>query len=310
MQKIVKTLIAFFSLSVLAACASGNESFFVGNEYVERGSVVAETSEGTFNVSYLKSQSSGRRVVILHGTPGSAADYYRTIRNAPADMEYVVVDRPGYGETTPYKLVASLETQADAIAPLLIEKNGQKPIVVGHSSGGPIAAMVAIRHGDKIGGLMLASASMDPALEPDPVFVQKLGNAPIISWFVPKELTILNKELLSLPKQLEAMKAQLGTISVPTIIMHGTADVLVPYGNVAYMETNITNASYRETVKIDGMGHEIPWAREIIFAKGIRKLADENYNVPTSDIKVDRTNWLFTAQTRLEVRDPDSRSEK
>ncbi|UTW57072.1 alpha/beta hydrolase [Kordiimonas sp. SCSIO 12603] len=310
MKKTVRIFVASVGFFALAACASGNESFFKGNEYVERGSVAAETSDGTFNVSYLKSQSSGRRVIILHGTPGQAADYYRTIRNAPADMEYVVVDRPGYGETTPYKLLASLEAQADAIAPLLIEKNGQKPIVVGHSSGGPIAAMVAIRHGNKIGGLMLAAASMDPELEPDPVFVQKLGNAPVVSWFVPKDLLILNRELLSLPKQLEEMKSKLSTITAPTIIMHGTADLLVPYGNVSYMENYISNASYRETVKIEGMGHEIPWAREITFAKGIRKLADEDYTIPTSEIRIDRRDWAFTAETRREVRDPANRSEK
>ncbi len=106
------------------------------------------------------------------------------------------------------------------------------------------------------------------------------------------------------------MKSKLSTITAPTIIMHGTADLLVPYGNVSYMENYISNASYRETVKIEGMGHEIPWAREITFAKGIRKLVDEDYTIPTSEIRIDRRDWAFTAETRREVRDPANRSEK
>jgi pimeloyl-ACP methyl ester carboxylesterase len=310
MHKISKTFISLLILVTVAACGGGNETYFVGNDYVKRGSVASETEEGTFDVSYLTSGSSGRRVIFLHGTPGAAQDYYRLIRNAPADIEYLVIDRPGYGETTPHKLVASLETQADALVPLLIEKNGQKPILVGHSSGGPIAAMTAIRHGDKIDGLLLTSSSLDPALEPDPLFVQKLGNAPVVSWFVPKELLIINRELLALPKQLEAMRPQLSSITVPTIIMHGTADLLVPYGNVAYMEKYLTGTSHRETISVKGLGHEIPWQREVMFSKAIRKLVDERYDTPTSEIQVDRRRWLFQSQTRGELRSPESRAEK
>ncbi len=310
MHKVSKIFISLLILLAVAACGGGSETYFAGNTHVKRSSVTSETEAGTFDVSYLTSGSAGRRVIFLHGTPGAASDYYRLIRNAPTDIEYLVIDRPGYGETTPYKLLASLENQADAIAPLLIEKNNQKPIIVGHSSGSPIAAMVALRHGDKIGGLMLTSASLDPALEPDPLFVQKLGNAPIISWFVPKDIKIINKELLALPKQLEAMQPQLSNITAPTIIMHGTADVLVPFGNVAYIEKHITNASHRETVAIEGLGHEVPWQREIMFNKAIRKLVDEKYDTPTSNIRIDRRHWLLQSQTRNEIRDPKNRKEK
>lgn len=310
MKKVSKICISLFALFALAACSTGDKSYFAGNSHVSRSTVTAETSEGTFSVSYLTSGSAGRRVIFIHGTPGQAADYYRLVRNAPADIEYLVVDRPGYGETTPYKLVASLEVQADALAPLLIEKDGEKPIIVGHSSGGPIAAMLAIRHGDKIGGLLLASSSLDPALEPEPLFVQKLGNAPVVSWFVPTELLIINRELLSLPKQLEAMGAQLGSITAPTLIMHGTADVLVPFGNVAYMERHLTGTSHRETVAVKGLGHEIPWQREVVFNKAIRKLVDERYDIPASEIKIDRRHWVFYSQTSKELRDPLSRKEK
>jgi pimeloyl-ACP methyl ester carboxylesterase len=310
MHKISKTFISMFILVAVAACGGGAETYFAGNDYVKRGTVKSETEEGTFNVSYLSSGGTGRRVIFLHGTPGAAQDYYRLIRNAPHDIEYVVVDRPGYGETTPHKLVASLATQADAIVPLLVEKNGQKPIVVGHSSGGPIATMAAIRHDDKIGGLILTSASLDPSLEPDPLFLQKLGNAPIISWFVPKELKIINKELLALPEQLEVMRPQLSTITAPTVIMHGTADLLVPYGNVAYMEKYLTGTSHRETITVKGLGHEVPWQREVMFNKAIRKLVDERYDTPTSEVQIDRRHWLFQSQTRQELRNPQNRQEK
>jgi pimeloyl-ACP methyl ester carboxylesterase len=310
MYKISKTFISLFILVTVAACGGGSQTYFAGNDYVKRGSVTSETEEGTFNVSYLTSGGAGRRVIFLHGTPGAAQDYYRLIRNAPTDIEYVVVDRPGYGETTPYKLVASLATQADAIVPLLTVKNGQKPILVGHSSGSPIAAMAAIRHGDKIGGLMLTSGSLDPELEPDPLFVQKLGNAPVISWIVPKEIKIINRELLALRKQLEAMRPQLSTITAPTLIMHGTADRFVPYGNVEYMEKHLTGAVYRETVSIEGLGHEVPWQRAVMFNKGIRKLVDERYDTPTSEIQINRRNWLFQTETRDEIKDPKNRQDK
>jgi pimeloyl-ACP methyl ester carboxylesterase len=310
LSKIFIIVFILFALVAVATCSSSNETYFAGNDYVKRASVTSETEEGTFIVSYLTSGGSGRRVIFLHGTPGAAEDYYRLIRNAPADTEYLVFDRPGYGETKPYELVASLETQADALVPLLIEKNGQKPILAGHSSGGPIAAMAAIRHGDKIGGLILTSASLDPELEPDPLFVQKLVNAPVISWFVPTELKIINKELLALPEQLEAMRPQLSTITAPTLIMHGKADVLVPYGNAEYIEKHLTGVIHRETISIEGLGHEVPWQRAVMFNKAIRKLVDERYDTPTPEIQIDRRHWIFRPQIRRELRRPESRAEK
>lgn len=306
MTKLLKVFAAFAALLALSACGGGSESYFAGNDTVRRGVVTAETEAGTLSVSYLSSMSEGRRVVFLHGTPGDASAFYSLMRNAPADAEYVSVDRPGYGQTKPHKLVASLEAQADAIAPLLIEKDGKKPIVVGHSLGGPVAAMVGIRHADKIGGLVLVSASLDPELEPEPSFLQKLGNAPVISWFVPTDLIIINRELLALPKQLEAMRPELARITAPTLIVHGTADVLVPYGNVAYMEKHITGAKHLEVVGIQGMGHEVPWASAVMLSKAVRKLMDEDYNTATANVKLDRRHWVLGSQTAQELRDTNN----
>jgi hypothetical protein len=48
----------------------------------------------------------------------------------------------------------------------------------------------------------------------------------------------------------------------------------------------------------------------VLFSKGIRKLVDENYDTPTTEIKIDRRHWVFRSQTRKELRDPRNREEK
>ena len=65
-------------------------------------------------------------------------------------FETVAVDRLGYGESRPKKAVVSFEEQAAAIAPLLEERRGHWPVVVGHSLGGPIAARLAADNPGKV----------------------------------------------------------------------------------------------------------------------------------------------------------------
>jgi hypothetical protein len=55
-----------------------------------------------YRVSYLRAgDPAGRRIILVHGTPGAAEGWLDYLTNVPAGFEHIAVDRPGFGESGP-----------------------------------------------------------------------------------------------------------------------------------------------------------------------------------------------------------------
>lgn len=221
-----------------------------------------------------KGDAEGRRVIFLHGTPGSANGWARVLAGPPAGVEYVAVDRPGFGASTPPDAITSLGTQAAAIAPLLVERGGGWPILVGHSLGGPIVAQVALDNPGRVGGLVVLAGSFDPALE-HVYLVQHMGEWPGIRSVLPRALRNANRELMALKPELEALGARLPTLRCRVAVIHGTEDAQVPYANVAFLRARLRDA--RLSVRtLAGNDHFLPWNQQPLVEEAIaRMLAEE-----------------------------------
>jgi pimeloyl-ACP methyl ester carboxylesterase len=60
----------------------------------------------------------------------------------------------------------------------------------------------------------------------------------------------------------ERFRDRLGEIRVPTLVIHGTEDPVVPYGNGEALSRDIREA---KLLTVDGMGHELPgWAWDAV----------------------------------------------
>lgn len=281
-------------LTLLAAsCAPGLFNFdsgFVSDDTVVRGAVTAASpksspesspgsSKGTadntrapLEISYLAAgNTSGRRVIFVHGTPGEAANFLDLLHRVPDDMEFVAIDRPGFGFTKPRRAVTALDAQAAAIRPLLVERDGKWPILVGHSLGGPIVAAAAANYPDRIDGIIELAGSLDPALE-DVLWVQHVGNVPPFSWLLSASARHANRELIALEDELVALGDRLGDIRQPVIIVHGTQDRLVPYENVPYMQAKFSGARALDLITLDGANHFLPWNAADRILDAIRML--------------------------------------
>lgn len=213
----------------------------------------------------------GRRVVFVHGTPGAADGWADYLLNVPAGLEYIALDRPGFGQTSPGTAVPSLERQALALAPLLETRGGSRPIVVGHSLGGPIAARAAVDFPDKIGGLLILAGSLDPALE------RIHPMQPVGEWWgvrdaLPRSLRNANRELLPLKGELSELAPRLGEITVPVTIVHGTADTLVPIANVDFMRAHLTGSVELRVETLAGQGHFLPWEQGPVVERALAAL--------------------------------------
>ena len=213
----------------------------------------------------------GRRVIFVHGTPGSATAFEHYIARPPAGVEAIAVDRPGFGETRPNAAVTSLKDQAAAIAPLLVERQGHWPILVGHSLGGPIIAQVAADNPGKVGGLLILAGSLDPAQE-QTLAIQHVGEWPLIRSMLPSMLRNANRELMALKPQLEALAPRLAALRCPVRVVHGTKDTNVPYANVAFLRGHLTGAASFDVKTLPGQNHFIVWNEEPVVRDALARL--------------------------------------
>lgn len=98
-------------------------------------------------------------VVLLHGLNGSLRDFTGPIVDRLAERYRVLaVDRPGHGHTErPSRELSQLDRQADWLDGVLEAEDVHDALVVGHSLGGALAAQLALRHPERVRGLLLVA---------------------------------------------------------------------------------------------------------------------------------------------------------
>ncbi|WP_300681984.1 alpha/beta fold hydrolase [Nocardioides sp.] len=100
--------------------------------------------------------TSGSRVVFLHGLFGQGRNWH-TLGKALAERHRVtLVDLPNHGRSEWTERIDYAE-MADAVAALL--EQGDPVTLVGHSMGGKVAMMVALRHPELVESLVVADMS-------------------------------------------------------------------------------------------------------------------------------------------------------
>jgi pimeloyl-ACP methyl ester carboxylesterase len=213
-------------------------------------------------------------VLFVHGSPGSWDAFIDFFADSSLynHAHLISADRPGFGKSELGEPEPSLQEQAAALAPLLglghKKSAGSKPILVGHSLGGPVIVRMAIDFADAVGGLVIVAGSVSPALEAQEWYRPILGSFPVRQW-LPTELDVSNQEIWPLKGELEKMLPGWASIRVPVTIIQGDVDDLVPPGNAQFAKKMLVNAPV-EMQMIPKMNHFIPWSRPDLIHDAIR----------------------------------------
>src|SRR5204863_7929303 len=97
-------------------------------------------------------------MILLHGGLGSGEMFGPVLPALAEHHQVILPDLQGHGRTADIDRPIEVRLMADDIAALIDHLGLDRPDVVGYSLGGGVALQVAVRHPDKVGRLVVASA--------------------------------------------------------------------------------------------------------------------------------------------------------
>lgn len=236
---------------------------------------VIETARGPVEVSI---SGEGPPVLVVHGAAGGY-DQGEVKSEEFAGVKYISVSRPGYLRT-PLSTGVTPTEQADALAALLDELNIPKAAFIGTSTGGLVGLFFALRHPERCAALVLVS-SVNAPLPQDLSHYHRLSpllQADFLPWALlnPETLLLvrptLRRQVAANPEKLEMLGELIHTayptslrlsgmqndatqidnlgpipleeIAVPTLVIHGTADEVVPFAQGVRSAEQIPGARF------------------------------------------------------------------
>ncbi len=268
-----------FLLTVIA-CLSSCIEFKISDEEAKEA-----LNESSADIHFANLQVDGRNmhyaytkggkealVVFVHGSPGSWSafiDYFKA-DSLLKKVDFLAVDRAGFGNSGYGTAEPSIEKQAMQIKEVTDQFAHARKILIGHSLGGPVIARMAMDYPQDFDGLVLVAPSIDPAMEKDEWY-RKLIKTKVGGAFTPKEFEVSNDEILPLKEELELMLPLWKRIQIPTILIQGTKDKLVPKENADFAIKMMPD-SLLDVRLLEGVNHFIPWGQSEEITKAIQQL--------------------------------------
>jgi pimeloyl-ACP methyl ester carboxylesterase len=215
----------------------------------------------------------GRVMVLIHGSNSSLHTWEPWVQRLGGQYRVISMDMPGHGLTGPnpardYHYAVFI----DVVDKVMTKMGVAKFTIAGNSMGGGIAWHYAVAHPDRVEGLVLVDAAGAPQWQAKKVPIGfKLARMPVVKelarYVTPRSVfesslhaSVSNQAIVT-PQAVDryfdlnlypgnrqatmdrfalvhnvepADKAALGAIKVPTLIMWGDEDGLIPVGNAKW----------------------------------------------------------------------------
>ncbi len=251
---------------------------------------------------YVAVRGHGPAITLVHGFPLNHRIYDTQFRALSHTYRVIVPDLRGFGKTPFHGNEITIDTYADDVAAVLDALHVEQTILAGLSMGGYIAFAFWRRHPERVKGLVLLAtrAQADTEEARQNRFrtieqVQKDGLEPLIEGMIPKLLapsTLRGKAHVVRKLQhimhcstvegvvaaLRAMahrpdsRPTLGTITVPTLVVAGREDALIPLADAEDMALAIPDARLRV---LDQAGHLVTMERPRMTARLLAEFAHD-----------------------------------
>ncbi len=230
-----------------------------------------ETSAGELFYTVNQGPGDGPELVLVHGAGGSRLHWPAELR-CMSEATVRALDLPGHGRSRGEGCKA-VGGYAEAVTAFLEATHVDQSVIAGHSMGGAIAQTLALQHPDRVAALVLiatgARLRVAPAIldgiqddfestvnlitrhawssNADPS-MKELGRASLRN----AGPDVLLGDFLACD-QFDVMD-RLAEISVPTLVIGGTADVLTPLKYGRFVVEQLPRA---QLVTVEGAGHMV-----------------------------------------------------
>lgn len=192
---------------------------------------------------YYETHGTGRPLILLHGGLGSG-EMFGTVTDTFAEHHQVILpDLQGHGRTADIDRPLDIRLMADDVAALIDHLGLDRPDVVGYSLGGGVALLTAIRHPQKVGRLVSASAGIRrDATYPEILEQQGQVSAAAAEFMKETPMYELYQRVAPRPGDFPRLLDKIGTamaqdydfteevrgLQVPTLVMGADADMAPP----------------------------------------------------------------------------------
>lgn len=226
---------------------------------------------GNRNIHYIETgKSDSPTLVFIHGSPGSWDAYKNYLSDTELLRKYrmIALDRPGFGFSN-FRKSMNLKDQADLLnAALSSLRNGSPITLLGHSYGGPLIVAMAVQQPGLYQNLVVLAGALDPKAEKPERWRYPFHYFPL-KYLVPGSFKPANDELIFLKTDLKTLEKKLPQLSQNVLIMHGTMDGLVPYGNVSFMQRHFKGVASLETISLQDQDHFFIWEKADFVKKSV-----------------------------------------
>jgi pimeloyl-ACP methyl ester carboxylesterase len=283
-------LLTLILLPLLTSCVSMNQKPTTWKDYIDSTKV-----EQPLDL-YYETHGKGSPVILLHGLGGTLYTWRHLVEPLSSNYHLILFDLKGAGQSPkPYDDKYSMFDQAELIYQFILQKDLGNLTLIGHSFGGSVAMLVALKLAKQAPQRLSRLIVIDTVSYPQKLpFVVRMLRMPLLGplglYLIPDRIkvhrmlkTIYFDDDKIAPEDVEAYAAPLGLpgakyalrktakqiipdnideligryseITVPTLIIWGREDEIIPLENGIRLHRAIRNS---QLVIIDRCGHDPP----------------------------------------------------
>jgi pimeloyl-ACP methyl ester carboxylesterase len=222
----------------------------------------------------------GHPVVLVHGYGVSGRYLVPLARELANGLAAFVPDLPGHGRSERPRSAAGIPEYADALCAWLDELGLERPAFVANSMGCQIVTELAVRRPERVGPMVLAGPTVDPARRGgrSQIFagLRETAREPVslIAFAARDGVGHDVQQLRAAARSAleDRIEDRLPFIEQPTVVLHGGRDAFV---SREWAERVATLLPHGRLVVVDGEPHAVPYTRPGIVAGIVRELVAE-----------------------------------